>query len=458
MVFDICVLGLYKCSTQFLILIIKTHLIMKKLRHFTKSEQMEPRTYQDKVIDKELLKKIDKQFIQAIPKPSNPKLVNSANGKISWVLLTLPEYAFNEDALIKVYADLLLKLPTYTEFLILTHEHIYESVVDWLKKLNDFENIERVKIERVDKHLHFSVWAEDAHAITYDNNNIFFAQPFEFPRYADSILSKISANVSDSVIYQAPLYFQGGNILIGDDFFFIGKDYANNSLNYIGKVIQPETGKDNEQLIKELYGEYLDKNKELYYIGSTLPVPRQEKIPIKIDNEDWTQTVYFGNKSGTLQPLFHIDMFISLVGRKDEKYQIMVGDPKMAADLLKFPECLEFAMADVFDNIAEQLSKIKDFEIIRNPLPLVYLDDPENKERIWYFATSNNCLIENTGDEKNVWLPTYGHGSWKELSTTDSENKKIWKSLGYVVHSLEDFHPFAENLGAVHCIKKYLKR
>jgi hypothetical protein len=32
---------------------------------------------------------------------------------------------------------------------------------------------------------------------------------------------------------QAPLYFLGGNLLIGDDFFFIGSDYPAESLKYI---------------------------------------------------------------------------------------------------------------------------------------------------------------------------------------------------------------------------------
>ena len=34
----------------------------------------------------------------------------------------------------------------------------------------------------------------------------------------------------------------------------------------------------------------------------------------------------------------------------------------------------------------------------------------------------------------------------------------LWRSLGYDVVRLGDFHAFAVNLGAVHCIKKYLER
>lgn len=113
-------------------------------------------------------------------------------------------------------------------------------------------------------------------------------------------------------------------------------------------------------------------------------------------------------------------------------------------------------MGPIFDEIAKSLSA-QGFDMARNPLPLVYVDDPGNKERIWYFATSNNALVQNS-PTKEVWLPTYGYGEWSDLSKTDAANKKLWEDLGFKVHQLPDFHPFAENLGAVHCIKKYLSR
>jgi hypothetical protein len=113
-------------------------------------------------------------------------------------------------------------------------------------------------------------------------------------------------------------------------------------------------------------------------------------------------------------------------------------------------------MQRVFDDIASQL-KAAGFDVIRNPLPLIYMDDEARRERLWYFATSNNALVQNA-PAKHVWLPTYGHGNWPELQATDRANAKIWTDLGFDVHPLGDFHAFAENLGAVHCIKKYLER
>lgn len=155
------------------------------------------------------------------------------------------------------------------------------------------------------------------------------------------------------------------------------------------------------------------------------------------------------------RPLFHIDMFISLVGKNaNGQYTVLVADPQLAADILNEP-LPEGAMQEVFNDIAAQLT-ILGFNVIRNPIPMAYDDDDSEKTRYWYFATSNNVILQDT--PKVVWIPTYGHGVWSSLAATDARNKEIWENLGYEVRQLADFHPFAANLGAAHCIKKYLAR
>lgn len=434
----------------------------KKVRHYQKNDKLVIRTKEDfsESAIKERAKLfdilLDSQIIE--PKPANPKIIETADGKLTRIFFTIPDYAISgaDNPYWNVYSDLILKLPEHTKLLILTHNSTKQELSDWL---NENGLADRADLGSVPDHLNFSVWAEDGYAITREGNKTYFAEPFSFPRYADSLMAEFASNISDLENYQAPLYFQGGNILIGDTFFFIGADYPKNSLQYINQAIFPAANESPTQLIKRLYSEYLDTSKELSYIGSKIPVPTQKIEEITVDGETWRQIVFMGNREGTVQPLFHIDMFISLAGRNSQgKYQILVGDPKMAAEILDFPESLEYAMTEVFDNIADNISKNADFEVIRNPLPLIYTDDTDNKIRKWYFATGNNCLVENYSGNKKVWLPTYAYGQWTELVETDNKNKEIWESLGYTVEFLADFHPFAENLGAVHCIKKYLGR
>jgi hypothetical protein len=379
------------------------------------------------------------------PRPARPSLVPTAGGPIERLLLTIPQYAVASEALAQAYRDLLDQLPASTQVVALVHEPVAGTVSGWH---------DRIEVVAAPTHLNFSIWAEDGYAAVTDGGITYLVEPFSFPRYGDSLIADFVANASPMLERtQAPLYFQGGNIVIGDDFVLLGADYPAASLRYVGTVLLPEAGESPAAMVRRLYGEYLDPDRRLLYVGSTLPVPAQQTRRFSRDGAEWTEYLYVGNQAGTLQPIFHIDMFISLAGRgADGRYRVLVGDPRAAAELLGVPLAAH-AMAAVFDDIAAVLTR-QGFDVIRNPLPLAYLDDTERLERLWYFATSNNALVA----DGTVYLPTYGHGAWPELAATDQRNGEIWAGLGYQVRFLADFHPFAENLGAVHCIKKYLAR
>jgi hypothetical protein len=388
-------------------------------------------------------------------RPTNPSLVGSCVGRLDRILLTIPRYAV--DDLAYAYKDLFSKLPAYTRFVIGTHEAARPTVEKWV---SDAGLGERAEIFSIGNHLHFSVWAEDGYVVCkdVDSGKVYFVEPFSFPRYGDGLIADFAANATDLENTQAPLYFQGGNVLVGDDFFLIGADYPANSLQYLKSHLRLSDGQDPAEFIRGLYTDYLDHERKLIYVASSISVPEETRRSFSISGQPWTEILYGGNKKGTVQPLFHIDMFLSLVGRSSGgRFKVLVGDPALAAKILgESPS--PYAMCEVFDNIAKGMSNAG-FDVERNPLPLIYEDDLSRKERFWYFATTNNCLVQNSAsDGRIVWLPTYGNGSWPQLSLTDEANKKIWISLGFEVRQLGDFHPFAANLGALHCIKKYLSR
>jgi hypothetical protein len=393
--------------------------------------------------------------------PSHPNLVPTADGLITRMLLTVPNYAVQEPIMAAAYQSLLGALPSGIRLVALVQESAQTTFKQWLQQAKLEKNVE---ISTFDDSLNISIWAEDGYVVATDRTSglTYFVEPYSFPRYGDALVANFVCNYTDLKDTQAPLYFQGGNVLIGDDFFLIGADYPANSLQYIKNgVLHVPPRQSPQDFIKGLYRRYLERDRSLHYIGSTVPVPIQTTRPVTVNGEEWTETICAGNAKGTVQPLFHIDMFLTLVGRGDhgsrgsKTYRIMVGDPSKAYALLG-GTAPPHAMQSVFDNIASSLATLG-FDVIRNPLPLVYMDDVENKQRRWYFATANNALVQN-GPTKEVWLPTYGHGAWNALEKTDNANKKLWEELGFTTHMLGDFHPFAENLGAVHCIKKYLAR
>lgn len=428
-----------------------------------------PRFKVDPGVTPEALRKRGNSFdlfeAEIIGQLEAPSLVSSTHGPFSRLLFTIPGWLFlpaSEDPAIPIMlgtiTDLWSKLPATTRLLVLTHEETVQLLNERMAVLG---LTSRTEVVPAPNSVRFTVWAEDAYSIASDtvDNEKYFVEPASFRRFDDAYIADLIAPVTDLERTQVRLYFQGGNILIGDDFWLIGMDYPNNSLE-LGYVV-PDPNETPLAAIRRVYGTAMERDRHLLPIGSRLPVPGFEAGELvrefQLNGQSWREYLYRGNSSGTVQPMFHIDMFITLVGRLSSgQYQVMVGDPRIAADILG-QEVKPEAMAEIYDDIADQF-RILGFEVIRNPLPLTYDDDESTRERFWYFATANNALVQNNGSEKKVWLPTYGHRKWPELVATDAKNKSIWESLGFEVTMLGDFHPFAFGLGAVHCIKKYLNR
>ena len=393
-------------------------------------------------------------------RPNAPSLVATAAGSMAKVLLTIPSYAVAGGAANPygvVYRDLLAKLPASTELVILTHQGVAGEVRRWLGAAGRSSGAEVVE---TDDFLGFSVWAEDAYVVVVEaggQGSGGFVEPAAFPRYGDALVADQVAEAAGLSLYQAPLHLQGGNVLVGDDFFFVGVDYP--LLTFEEGILEAPTQAERDAVLRDVYRRYLDATRTFVPVGTTLPVPAAEGREFRLGGATWVEELYAGNEPGTRQPIFHIDMFVALAGRgSDGRYRVIVGDPREAARLTREP-LQAHAMAPVFDDIARVLAG-RGYAVTRAPLPLVYADDVDARVRSWYFATSCNVLVDApAGKRPTVFIPTYAHGPFAGvLDATDRRNAEIWEELGYDVVALADFHPFASNLGAAHCIKKYLAR
>jgi hypothetical protein len=392
-----------------------------------------------------------------------PHLLSTINGAIKHVLFSIPSWIFDRDlypyaersfidGYIKIVEGMMRTATKQTIYTMLTHNSTRDLLRHWLLQ-KGLSAKTSVVVSPDD--LRFTVWCNDMFMMCADEGGWppRCIIPPEFPRSGDSFVAELLTRLGCISINRSPLFFQGGNILVGDDFLLIGVDDLQNSFRK-GRITT-QKGETKNAAVKRALRFGLDCGRNAYVIQTRRHVCQQTSRAVVIDGRQWNETLYFGNVTGTRQPLFHIDMFISMMGRSPGgSFKLLVGDPKMAASMVQstgWPD----PMLDAFDDIALKLSKYG-FQVERNPLPLAFFDDPENRVRVWYFATSNNVIVQD--DPPIVWMPTYGHGRWSELAKTDAVNQAIWERSGYEVRILPDCNPIAAKHGGVHCITKCLVR
>jgi len=373
----------------------------------------------------------------------NPSFESSAHGRIEQVLFSIPSWVVRYQNQVEIrgtsalYRSVFETLKRHVRFVVVTQQEGEPHLREWLTELGVQDRTDVVTIPNRTK---LSVWAEDKFTVCSDESgNRWLLHPFSEDRCGDATATKAIAELVGWEYVEVEEPLQSGNILVGDDFMLVGADSAA-AMSGLG---------------------IRDASRTLHVIGSRIPVPgfkpSYDSRDISVEGAKWCELCYRGNSANTVQPVFHIDAFITLAGRgASGRNRLLVGDPAMAAQVLG-SNLPDHAMQAVFDDIAVQLDAAG-FDVIRNPLPLVFQDNHISKARQWYFASANNALVEIDGPLKTVWLPTYGYGCWDVLEATDRTNEEIWRELGFSVRTLGDFHPFAVNLGALRCMTKCLIR
>ena len=228
-------------------------------------------------------------------KPQQPKLVSICEGKINSMLLTIP---VETEDLAAIYKKLLETLPEYTCLVCLVNSGSKAMVENWLKTYN--RDRTSIVVEAPDS-VGFSIWAQDAYALITSNEQAYFVEPLSFLRYADAVVADYVTNATNIKNFQVPLYFQGGNILVGDDFWLIGADYPTKTLEYVNNAIFANDGETSEQLVKRLFQENLDISRELTYVGSPIPVPADDVLLTQEDGQYLVDIVFQGNENRNAQ-------------------------------------------------------------------------------------------------------------------------------------------------------------
>ena len=173
-----------------------------------------------------------------------------------------------------------------------------------------------------------------------------------------------------------------------------------------------------------------------------------------------------------LQPIFHIDMYVTRTGVEDPtsgKEIVFLGRPAFAKTVTNhfsdFPEFDSDIYDKFFTRTEEQLKE--HFEVRHLPLWFTYgnLRDPKKRLK-FYNLTWNNALVENDGKTRRVVLPSYTDPEDARIFGVDLAVRKdlqqaaaeAWQNLGFEVRFTDSMEDLAWGDGAVHCMTKTLGR
>lgn len=323
--------------------------------------------------------------------------------------------------------------------------NLLSMFVDWQQEID--------QISKEGSHfLTFDRWCQDPFVMASDGQYKIIIQSLRQQKASDFFLpltlsSDIKAKGKGRLLIQpTELYLEGGNILKGKDKIYVGRDLIEKNIE-IRKEFHPKI--DSEQVIRELSEELAG---EIVIVGNS-----HASSPLKLRAGGGGPK----NDRAVYQPLFHIDLFLTLGGhREDGREIVFLGSPELGKSILSQQGIYQdrFAIPDtaMFEGI-HKLFPTSQYEV--HFLPLFF----------WQGSTFswNNALIEVYGDTRRVILPSFQVKGSDDAQLNpcfeflEEEVKRIYAAAGFEVEWLRDgrfFRLLAEHGGGLHCVTKVLER
>jgi hypothetical protein len=240
-----------------------------------------------------------------------PSLESSAHGRIEQILLTIPSWVLRYQRQVEicgtsaVYRNVFAALNSSVRFTVLTHEEGVPLLGDWLQELGVQGRTVVIPIANRAK---LSIWAEDAFTVCLDRaGQRWVLDPFSDSDADVPWVAKIVAEHNGWNHLEIPKHLQSGNILVGDDFWLVGGDALQDS-----PVLEID-----------------DATRQRIPVASRVQVPgfdgSFEELEVAHDEGARREYRYRGNSTGTVQPVFHIDTFVTLAGERARRTLSCIG-------------------------------------------------------------------------------------------------------------------------------------
>ena len=305
-----------------------------------------------------------------------------------------------------------------------------------------------------------SEWTQDPFVVLqHPSGDAAFLQPLYAGRCVDRFISLQLAAWEElpMAVLPTPLHLEGGNVLAGPDFALIGKD------TLVQNVLHAQARNHKGASLNDLRRSIVES------FRTTLGI--QNLIWVGFDN---FQMSWRKIGRGTFQPLFHLDLFLTLGGQGlDGRQVLFMGDPSYTCDLLagkpygqqhqphkKVMQQLEAIRKMIQDLPPTQLPNGLPFKIV--PIPMAIF-----KDTVYSY---NNGLVESFDQERIAYLPDYvTQDQWDRYEQLNplfrhlqSQTEECLLENGFTqvvwIGPGRFYRKLASLRGSLHCITKVLRR
>jgi hypothetical protein len=322
------------------------------------------------------------------------------------------------------------------------------SINDISANMNLLEVLSRWKteLEYIDRgdRLSYRRWAQDPFVTMATEDAVILLQSYYTQRLTDYLLPLQLAEQAgrDFLLKPTRLYLEGGNILCSWKRAYIGKDLLQQNMTLLA----------------------LSEQDVLAHLKQTMGVAEIKVVGFTAQRQKWMAKPDEGNL--TWQPLFHIDLFMTL-GGKDKgtgRELIFLANPNLSTHVLQTENnTVKRAYLPKLDTHLEAgLEEVKahfpgnEYRVV--DLPIYILNGT--------CYSWNNCLVEITETTKRVYLPSYvAEIDDQQLNPTftilEARVDRCYRDEGFEpiwIRSGGFFRIISSHGGSLHCVTKVLRR
>ncbi|MCB9234216.1 MAG: hypothetical protein H6581_21345 [Bacteroidia bacterium] len=311
-----------------------------------------------------------------------------------------------------------------------------------------FSNLKARKLKISPKYNH-SEWAQDAFAVlNRPDGTTALLEPIYQLHSFNAMVAEQVASATGILIKPTRLHLEGGNLLVGDDYAFVGRNLLERNRLEISheKGGRPVMDREVISLMKKELGVHY-----LYFIG------QRKEISFVVD-------VPQGKEK--FQPVFHLDLFLTL-GCKNAEGAEVVFLAEVREEFIfdqdqdrktKFLQEFRAALNKIARQFKKDFPKLPGprFELKRFPLP-IQIDD-KGKAILYSY---NNSQVEWFMGIKRMYLPCYRPPDLDNgpFIKAEKEIKNTLDGLGFQSTFVDNaFDRYVERNGSLRCLTKVLKR